>query len=99
MDDCNNNLQEKEGYLLLQLRVQPKASKNKILLDDHWGYRVYLTAPPVDGEANEALRSFICKKLGIPRQCVSLVNGEKSRTKTIRIEGISKSLAITRLSD
>jgi len=99
MDECNNKLQEKEGYLLLQLRVQPKASKNKIQRDDHWGYRVYLTAPPIDGEANEALRTFMSKKLGIPKQCVSLVNGEKSRTKTIRIDGMTMPKLITRLSD
>lgn len=98
MDMCINKLQEKEGYFLLQLRVQPKASRNEIQRDEQWGYKIFLTAPPIDGEANEALRMFVSKKLGISKNCVSLVHGEKSRSKTIRIEGISKSILIARLS-
>lgn len=49
---------------------------------------VRLTTPPVDGAANKSLLKMISKKLGIARNRVRIVSGEKSRNKVLEIEGL-----------
>jgi hypothetical protein len=51
--------------------------------------KIALTAPPVEGKANEALIALLAEALHLPRARVSLVAGVTSRTKTIRITGKS----------
>jgi uncharacterized protein (TIGR00251 family) len=73
--------------LILHLRVQPKASKDALI--GPYGeneYKVSLTAPPVDGKANSQLIKFIAKGFGLPRADVSLVSGERSRSKCLRLK-------------
>jgi len=74
---------------LLKLRVSPRGSKNEIT-----GWRgdvlcVKITAPPVEGAANEAVVRFMADALGVRKSRVELVSGEKSREKTLRISGLS----------
>lgn len=49
-----------------------------------------VTAPPVDGKANRALCKLIAKRLGVAPSRVSVVRGEKSRDKLVRIEGVDE---------
>jgi uncharacterized protein (TIGR00251 family) len=51
--------------------------------------KVRLAAPPVDGEANEALVRLLADELEVPRRSVRIVTGASSRTKTVEIDGIS----------
>ena len=81
--------EQKDGYVLLRVRVQPKASRDAIVREPDGRIRVALTAPPVEGEANRALCVFLAKSLNLPKRCVSLTAGEKSREKTVRIDGIT----------
>jgi uncharacterized protein (TIGR00251 family) len=78
----------KAGYVLLQVRVQPKASRNAVTVESDGPIRVALTAPPVEGAANKALVAFLAERLGIAKRCVELVKGEKSREKTVRVTGM-----------
>ena len=73
----------------LTVRVQPKASRNACNVDESGRVRIALTAPPVDGAANEALIEFVADRLDIAKRCVRLVSGEKSRDKTIAIDGLN----------
>jgi uncharacterized protein (TIGR00251 family) len=50
--------------------------------------RARVSAPPVDGKANKALCRLIAKRVGVPPSRVSVVRGEKSRDKVVRIEGV-----------
>jgi uncharacterized protein (TIGR00251 family) len=50
--------------------------------------RARVSAPPVDGKANKALCRLIAKRVGVPPSRVSVVRGEKSRDKVIRVEGV-----------
>lgn len=84
---------------LLRVRVQPKASRNAIKMDESGAVRVALTAAPVDGAANLALRELVAKVMGLPKGAVSLVSGEKSREKMLRLDGIGAEEARTRLSE
>lgn len=47
-----------------------------------------VTAPPVGGKANKALCKLIAKRLGVAPSRVSVVHGEKSRDKVVRVEGV-----------
>lgn len=58
---------------------------------------IRLAAPPVDGAANEALIAFLSEALGVPRRQITLVSGEKSRDKRLRIAGIEREAALARL--
>jgi uncharacterized protein (TIGR00251 family) len=74
---------------LLAVRIQPRASKNEIILREDGAFKIRLTAPPVDGAANEALVKFLSDVLGIAKSRVEIVSGETSREKRIRISGMS----------
>ncbi len=74
----------------LDVRVQPRASRNAIVLDPDGRIRVALTAPPVEGAANEALRKVLADALGLSRRAVRVVGGEKSRDKTVAIMGLTE---------
>lgn len=73
----------------LTVKVTPRASKNSVLgVEEAW-LRVALTAPPVDGKANEAARRFLAEALGVPRTAVALISGQTARLKRFGITGLS----------
>jgi hypothetical protein len=69
------------------LRVQPRASRNKIagLIGD--AIKLAITAPPVDGKANEAVIDFFADLFRIPKSSVVIVSGQTGRNKLITIRG------------
>jgi uncharacterized protein len=71
--------------LWLRLRVQPRASRDR--LGEPMGDRlkVTITAPPLDGKANEHLLRFLARAFRVPRGAVTLISGETGREKTVRI--------------
>ena len=73
----------------LSVRLHPGARKNSVTGVHADALKIALTAPPVDGKANEALIAFIAEALHLPRARVSLVAGATSRAKTVRITGRS----------
>jgi uncharacterized protein (TIGR00251 family) len=75
--------------LLVDLLVQPRASRARIgpLQGDR--FKVAVTAPPVEGAANAAVIELLAQKLGCPRRDVELVSGAGSRRKTVRLHGIT----------
>ncbi len=77
------------GPAHLAVRVLPGASKNEVvgLRDGTW--KVRLTAPPIDGRANQALREFMADRLGINRSQVKLIKGATSRNKELVIFGLT----------
>lgn len=83
--------------LVLNIRVQPRASKDEIAGVVGEQLKIRLTAAPVDGKANQALMKFLAKYCGVPRASVTLLSGDTGRIKRVRIEnprhlpdGISK---------
>lgn len=75
--------------LLLDVRVQPRASKTEFagLMGDR--LRVRLQAPPVDGKANASLVEFVADAFGVARSCVVLEKGATGRDKRLRVRGVS----------
>jgi uncharacterized protein (TIGR00251 family) len=80
----------------LRVRVVPRASRNAILGPHDGATRLALTAPPVEGAANAALLTYLADLLCLPKRNVTLISGQSSRSKLVRIEGITidKALAI-----
>ncbi len=77
------------GGVRLEVRVQPRSSRNQIVGEQAGSLKIKLTAPPVDGEANATLLEFLATYLQIPRRTISLVRGKTSRNKLVEIKGIS----------
>jgi uncharacterized protein (TIGR00251 family) len=72
-----------------QIRVQPRARKNAIVGKLGDALKLALTAPPVEGRANEACIVFLAELLNVARSSVTIASGESSRNKVIRVAGLS----------
>lgn len=68
----------------IDVKVIPGARKNLFKAEGN-GFKVYLTAPPVEGKANEALIDFLAGHYGVRKGQISIIKGLKSRHKTITI--------------
>jgi uncharacterized protein len=82
---------------LVTVRVTPGAKRDELVAVEDGTYRVRLRAPPVDGRANESLRNLLAKFLGVPAKEVEIVSGRTSRTKRVRVSGLSKEELARRL--
>ena len=81
----------------LRLRVQPRASREEMAGVAGGVIRVRLTAPPVDGAANEALVRFLAARLSVARSAVVLVSGHTGRSKAVEVAGLTAEEAARRL--
>ena len=68
----------------IAVRVTPKASRDRILVEDD-AIRVYVTTVPEDGKANKAVVKLLSKALGLPKTRLDLIRGATSRDKVFRI--------------
>lgn len=82
-------LQRRSGDVLLPVAIQPRASRNAVAGLHGGALKVHLTAPPVEGAANDACLRFLADLLGLSRARLSIVKGTKARHKLIRIADIS----------
>ena len=80
----------KDGRVRFSVRVQPRASTNEIAGAHGDAVKIRLTAPPVDGAANEELVAFLSKVFVVARKSVRILAGESSRSKIVEIEGITE---------
>lgn len=87
----------RDGDVLIRLRLQPRAKRNAILVEADGRIRVAVTAPPVEGAANKALRALVAKSLGVGKGGVTLVSGSRSRDKTLKIAGVSVADVVRKL--
>jgi uncharacterized protein len=72
----------------LRVRVQPRARRDEVVGERAGAVVVRVTAPPVDGKANEALRRLIARRVGIARSRVAVVRGAAARNKVVRVDGL-----------
>ncbi|MXY21213.1 MAG: DUF167 domain-containing protein [Dehalococcoidia bacterium] len=78
----------------LDIRVQPRASRNSVEIGGDGTVRVRVTTPPDRGKANDAVVKLLAKRLGISRSAVRIVRGHTSRSKVVRISGMDREDAI-----
>ena len=73
----------------ITVKVHPRARRTR-LTQANGEYKLEVTAPPVDGAANDAVIEFFARGLKLPRSRVRIVTGEKSRRKVIEIAGVDR---------
>ena len=76
------------GGVELSLHIQPRAGRTEVVGPHGDALKIRLAAPPVDGEANEALIRFLAKTLGVAKRAVSIERGETGRKKRVRVLGV-----------
>jgi uncharacterized protein (TIGR00251 family) len=81
--------QESTGGVAFAVKVHPRAKKNAITGELGDALKVSLTAPPIEGRANEACVEFFAKLLKVPRSSVTIASGQTSRHKVIRVAGLT----------
>jgi uncharacterized protein (TIGR00251 family) len=87
-------LRETAGGSLLSIRVIPRARRSELAGRRGDALLVRLSAPPVEGAANTALVELLAASLGIPRSRITLVSGERSRDKVVRLDGLAADVAL-----
>jgi hypothetical protein len=85
------------SHAILSVRVTPRSSREEVAGFSGGILRVRLTAPPVEGKANEALLRFLARAAGVPRRSVTLLSGETGRAKRVRVEGLAEEALLRRL--
>ena len=81
----------------LEVKVIPGASRDEVAGTMGNAVKIKLRAPPVEGRANEALIEFLSARLDLPRRALSLVRGNTSRQKLLRIDGLDLPVVRARL--
>jgi uncharacterized protein (TIGR00251 family) len=77
----------KDG-IIIEVKVDPRSSRNDIVGAVDKTIRIKLTAPPVGGAANELLIELLAEKYGIRKSDVIIMKGESSRHKLIKLRGV-----------
>jgi uncharacterized protein (TIGR00251 family) len=86
-----------ENRTVVRIKVLPRSSINQIMGREEGVFKVKLTAPPVEGKANKALKEFLAKRLGLSKRDVEIISGERSRLKSVLIHGLSHEVVDKRL--
>ncbi len=88
---------ETAGGVAFAVRLTPRASRTALDGELQGALKVRVTAPPVDGRANDALRRVLADCLNVPVSAVRIVTGEKGRTKRVAVAGITRAQAGERI--
>ena len=78
-----------EGAVVFCVRIVPRASRDSVDGELQGVLKAHVTAPPVDGRANDALRRMLTERLNVPVSAVKILSGEKSRMKRVAVRGVT----------
>ena len=85
------NVVESGDGCTFRVRVVPRSARNEVTALHGEALRIRLVAPPVDGKANQALRTFLAEQLEVSASSVEVVTGHVSRHKRVRVAGVPAS--------
>lgn len=80
-------LREVAGGVLIEIHLQPGARRTAVCGEHGGRLKIAVAAPPLEGRANDALIDWVAERLDLSRRQVSLVAGQRSRDKTLRVTG------------
>ena len=86
--DLRAAVREVPGGVELSVFCQPKAARSALIGMHGGALKAKVKAPPVEGRANRALLDLLAGALGVPRGRLTLVSGEQSRNKRVRVDGV-----------
>ena len=92
-------VKESSAGVTFAVKVHPRAKKNAITGELGEALKVSLTAPAIEGRANEACIEFLAKLLRVPRSSVNIASGLSNRNKVIQVAGITAQQLRERLGD
>jgi uncharacterized protein len=92
--DLSAALREVPGGIELSVFCQPKAARSALIGMHGGALKAKVKAPPVEGKANQALLDLLAGALGVPRGRLTLVSGEQSRNKRVRVDGVDATTAL-----
>lgn len=72
--------------LRFAVRVQPRASRSRVVGEHGDALKIQVTAPPVEGAANDEVLALLARELGVPKTAIRLVAGTHARTKVVEVE-------------
>lgn len=81
----------------LEVRVTPRAGRSAIGGLREGALVIKLAAAPVDGAANDELIALLSKALALPKRDITIVSGERSRTKRVRVAGLDRGQVLAKL--
>ncbi len=73
----------------VNLHVQPRASRSEVVGHHGDAIKIRVTAPPVEGAANEELIRFLARRLNVPQTAIHLLSGAGGRRKRVAVDGLS----------
>ncbi len=97
MDDLS--ITERDGAVRFAVRVKPRSSRSKILGVRASLLEIAVTAPPVEGAANDEVCTLLGRALEVPRSAVTIVTGASGRSKLVEVSGIVAATAAKRLAE
>jgi hypothetical protein len=71
--------------MIIEVKVKPRASGNRISKRDDGILEVYTTKPACDGEANRAVIDMLSERFSVAKSRISIIKGQRSRIKTVEI--------------
>lgn len=80
---------KQDESITFSVRVVPRSSRSEIVGEIDGVMKVKLTSPPVDGAANSELIKLIAGKLGVSRSAVEIIGGDTSKTKRLKVTGVT----------
>ena len=82
-------IHETAAGVTFAVKIHPRAKKNAITGEVGDALKLALTAPPIEGRANDACIAFLAEILNVPRSSITIAAGQTSRNKVIRVSGLS----------
>jgi uncharacterized protein (TIGR00251 family) len=82
-------VRDEAGGAVVEVLVQPRASRTRVVGEHDGRLKVQLAAPPVEGQANQALVEFLARALSVHKADVVIQRGETGRRKTVRVVGLT----------
>lgn len=78
-------IDEDKNDLKFNIYVQPRSSRNQVVGLHGDALKVKITAPPVEGAANNMCIAVLAKALNVPKSAIEIVSGQASRTKRVQV--------------
>src|SRR6266516_3574515 len=79
------------------VRVTPRAKRNAVAGVTGDALKVYVTAPPVDDRANDAVITLLAEWLGVKRRQLEIISGATNRNKIVRVSGVARENFMSKL--
>ena len=90
-------VENRGGGVRFRVKVQARARREEVAGAHAGSLRLRVTAPALEGRANDAVRALLAGELRVPRSSIKIVSGERSPQKVVEVAGVDAATVLTRL--